>query len=201
MIRVLIVSESSLLSEALQAILSQEPDLAPVHVSTLTELTCAEVRGLRPEVALVDLDGGPGAGLDVVRLLVDARPPCAVVVLADHQTPAELRGALDCQVRGFVGKQTPPTALAELIREVSGGGRVIDPAVAFEALAVADNPLNEREVEVLRLAAQGVPTREIARKLFLSEGTIRNRMSAAVRKTGSRNRLEAVRRAQECGWL
>jgi two-component system response regulator DesR len=199
--RILIVSESSLLSEALQAILSREPDLAPVLVTAASGLTAAQIWDWRPEVALVDLDGRSGAGLTAVRLLVSALPPCRVVVLAERQTPAVLREALDSQVRGFLSKQTPPAALAELIREVGGGGQVIDPAVALAALAVADNPLTGREAEVLRLAAQGVSTREIARKLFLSEGTVRNRMSAAVRKTGSRNRLEAARRAEECGWL
>jgi two-component system, NarL family, response regulator DesR len=197
-IRVLIVSESSLLGEALHATLSREPDLSTVFLPTATDLD-GSVRQWQPQVALVDVDGG--VGLDAVKPVAAALPGCAVVVLTERQTPAMVRGALGCQARGVVSTRVAQAELAELVREVSGGGRVIDPAVALATLAAADNPLKRQELEVLRLAAQGVPTREMARILFLSEGTIRNRLSAAVRKTGSRNRLEAVRRAQELGWL
>lgn len=198
MIRVLIVSESSLIGEALHASLSREPDLATLVVPAGAE-PGEGVRQWRPQVALVDVDGR--SGLDAVKPVTAALPECALVVLTEQETPAVVRDALGCQARGVVGTGVAQAELAELIREVSGGGRVIDPALALATLAAADNPLTERELEVLRLAALGVPTREMARKLFLSEGTIRNRMSAAVRKTGSRNRLEAVRRAQELGWL
>jgi two-component system response regulator DesR len=197
-IRVLIVSESSLLGEALHATLSREPDLSAVFVPAGTDLGDS-LRRWNTHVALVHVDGG--AGLDAVKPVTVALPECAAVVLTEQQTPAVVRDALGCQARGVVSTRVAQAELAELIREVSGGGRVIDHAVAMATLAAADNPLKERELEVLRLAAQGVPTREMARLLFLSEGTIRNRMSAAVRKTGSRNRLEAVRRAQELGWL
>ena len=197
MIRVLIVSESSLLGEALHATLSREPDMSTVVMPPGEP--DEGVRQWRPQVALVDVDGR--AGLDATKPVSAALPACALVVLTEQQTPAVVRDALGCRAREVVSTGMARAELAGLIREVSGEGRVVDPAVALATLATTDNPLTERELSVLRLAAQGIPTREMARKLFLSEGTIRNRMSLAVRKTGSRNRLEAVRRAQELGWL
>lgn len=147
-------------------------------------------------MALVDIDGG--GGVDTVKPVTGALPGCAVVVLTERRTPAGVREALG-EAHGVVTNQVARAELAGLIRELAGQGAATYPATA--TAGAADNPLTARELEVLRLAAQGVPTREIARTLFPSEGTVRNRMSGAVRKTCSRNRLGAVRRAQELGWL
>jgi two-component system response regulator DesR len=133
--------------------------------------------------------------------LADEVPGSAVVVLTGKHTPGVLRQALEAPIRGVASKEQPPAELTELIRRVASGDRVIDPATALAALDVVDNPLTERESEVLQLAANGLPTRLIAGQLYLAEGTVRNHLSAILRKTGCRNRLQAVHRARDAGWL
>jgi two-component system response regulator DesR len=105
------------------------------------------------------------------------------------------------QARGFASKQLPPDDLVAMIRQVAGGDRVIDPRSALAALGAARNPLTAREVDVLRLAAEGLSSKAIGQRLFLTDGTVRNHMSAILRKTGARNRVDAIRRAQDAGWL
>jgi two-component system response regulator DesR len=197
---VLIVSELGLLRGALKAVLSTEHDLNVTELDLDSDVV-SRARRLRPDVAVIDLERAAGPGLGVARQLADELPGCPVVALAAEQTACALRQALDARVRGFASKEQPPGELAEVIRRVAGGDRVIDSVAALAALAAADNPLTDREREVLGLAAEGLPTRAMARRLYLTEGTVRNHMSAALRKTGARNRLEAVRRAQDAGWL
>jgi len=122
-------------------------------------------------------------------------------VLTGQRTPAALRRALDAQARGFLSKDLSPVELVEAIRVTASGSPVIDPAAAIAALSAAQNPLTEREREVLRAAAAGLSTREIAATLFLSQGTVRNHLSTIVRKLGERNRWSAIKRCQDAGWL
>ena len=201
MIRIVIVEEMGLLRGALRAVLSSEDDLevvADLHESCdLVTVT----RAKRPDVVVVDL-ALPGADmLAVVARLTREASDSAVLVLSTQLTPDALHGAIRAGAQGFVNKNLPPAELARLVRAVAAGQRVVDAAAAVAALSPPAGPLTDRELEVLRIAAEGVPLKEIARRLFLAHGTVRNHMSVILRKTGARNRLEAVRRAQQAGWL
>jgi two-component system response regulator DesR len=132
---------------------------------------------------------------------VKSLPGTAVVALSAKQTPGVLRRALNAGVRGFASRTQAPGELAEVIRRVARGDLMFHQDTALATLAVMENPLTEREREVLRLAAQGLPSREIAARLFLTKGTVRNYLSDAMHKLDCPNRLRAVRRAEECGWL
>jgi two-component system, NarL family, response regulator DesR len=198
-IRILIASDLGLL-RALRRVLDNEEDL------TVSELGPRQdpvevVRQWRPQVVLVDLASDGRTGLTTARRITQVVPGCAVIALAEQQSPAAVREALDAGVRGFTSAEPVPTELVELIRRVAAGDRVVDPATAFAALAIVNNPLTPRECEVLRLAADGLPTKSIARMLFLSDGTVRNHVWSILRKTGTRNRIQAIRRAREAGWI
>ncbi len=199
-IRILIVSELGLLRGALRAVLADEGDLVVTELGARGEVLDV-ARAQRPQVILLDLAPDEHGALAMVPRLHAAVPGCAIVALAVRQTPALLRRALGVGVRGVAGTDQPPEELAELIRQVAGGDRVIDPAAGFAALAVADNPLTPRERDVLRLAAEGLPTKSIARQLYLTDGTVRNHVWSILRKTGTRNRMQAIRRARDAGWL
>jgi two-component system response regulator DesR len=200
-IHILIISELGLLRGALHAVLSKESDLTVTAESATGPEAVSIAREMRPDIVLVDLDTHAGIGLSTARRLADELPGCAVIVLAGRQTSGELREALDVRIRGFANKNQSPGELAALIRRVAAGDRVIDPATAQAALAVVDNPLTVRECEVLGLAAEGLPTRAIANRLYLTEGAVRNHLSMVLRKTGCRNRLQAIHKAQDAGWL
>jgi two-component system response regulator DesR len=197
----MIVSELGLLRGALNAVLSKEDDLVIAGELGVDGDVVSAARELRPDVTVIDLDMENQHGFRTARQLAEKVPDAAVVVLTGQLTPGVLRQALAAQVRGFASKEQPPAELTELIRRVANGDRVIDPETALAALHVADNPLTEREAEVLKLAAKGLPTRLIAGRLYLAEGTVRNHVSAILRKTGCRNRLQAVHRARDAGWL
>jgi two-component system, NarL family, response regulator DesR len=199
-IRILIVSELGLLRGALRAVLSHEDDLTVSELGTRQDAV-EVVRQWRPQVVLIDLAPDERTGLETARRITHAVPACAVVALTDQQKPGTLRQGLDAGVRGFASTEQPPEELADLIRRVAGGDRVIDPTSALAALAAVDNPLTAREREVLRLAAEGLPTKTIARLLYLTDGTVRNHVWAILRKTGTRNRMQAIRRARDAGWI
>lgn len=197
-IRIAIVEEVGLLRSALGAVLSNEDDLEVVaELSTLDEFA-ATPRAKAADVAVV---GVAGAGLRGLRWLTEAAPDCAVLLLNAVRDPELLQEALLAGARGFVGRDLPPAELAGLVRLVARGEVVVDPATAVAALGPSTNPLTDRERQVLRIAAEGVPIKEIARRLFLAHGTVRNHLSSILRKTGTRNRLQAIRRAQQDGWL
>jgi two-component system response regulator DesR len=200
-IRIVIVEEMALLRGALRAVLSNEDDLEvvadlPAHGDIL-----AVTRSERPHVVVVDMELKGVDMLAVVRRLSAEAPDSAVLGLSTQRSAEALQGALKAGARGFVGKDLPPAELAGLVRAVAGGQRVVDPVAAVAALSPPANPLTKREREVLRVAAEGLPLKEIGRRLFLAHGTVRNYLSTILRKTGTRNRLEAIRRAQRDGWL
>jgi two-component system response regulator DesR len=200
-IRVLIISELGLLRGALTAILAKEPDIEVVgELGPHCDVVSA-ARVSRPDVTVIDLDLMDGHALDTAERLARELPDTAVVALTEQQTPGVLRAALAARVRGFACKGQPPAELTELIRQVAGGARVIDPATALAALATAENPLTVREQEVLRLVAEGLSNKVIASRLYLTNGTVRNHLSTILRKIGAKNRLQAVRAAREAGWL
>jgi two-component system response regulator DesR len=188
-IRLVIIADSGHVRGALRAVLARERD---IEVSATTQ---------QPDVAIIDMDMPGGRWLAAARRVAYDAPGCATIALIARPTPRALQQALQVQVRGFASKQLPPGELVEMIRQVAGGDRVIDPKSALAARSVARNPLTAREVEVLRLAADGLSSKAIGLRLFLTDGTVRNHMSAILRKTGARNRLDAIRRAQDAGWL
>jgi two-component system response regulator DesR len=155
----------------------------------------------QPDVALLDIEMPGLDGLAAAGVLAHQAPQCRSIILTTFGRPGYLRRAMESGARGFVVKDAPPEQLADAIRRVAAGERVVDPALAAESLATGASPLTARERDVLVAARPGSTVSEIARKLFLSEGTVRNYLSAAIAKTRTRNRAEAVRMAEQQGWL
>jgi len=199
-IRMMIVSNLALLREALCFVLSTEDGFDVTSASGTDREVLALATQTKADVAVVDLDAPGREGLRTVRLLTEELP-MTVVALSARQTPGVLRRALSAGARGFASRNQAPDELAEIVRRVAKGELVIHSATALATLAVMENPLSEREREVLRLAARGLPSTEIAARLFLTKGTVRNYLSGAMRKLGCANRLQAARRAEEAGWL
>jgi two-component system response regulator DesR len=183
------------------ALIDDEPDLTVVaEVERGDEVAGACLRH-RPDVALIDI-GMPGVdGLAVVAELTRRLPTCRTVILTGLGTPEALRRALDAGAHGFFVKDMPAGQLAERVRRVHGGERVIDPDLAVAALSAADNPLTTRELDVLKVAAEGATVGEIAERLFLSGGTVRNYLSRISAKLGAKTRIEAISLARRAGWL
>jgi two-component system response regulator DesR len=197
----LIAEDQVMMREALALLLDQEPDLSVVaQVGRGDEIVPAALR-TRPDVALVDIELPGLDGIDAAARLRDALPGCVVVVVTTFARPGYLRRALDVGVRGFVVKDGPIESLVDAIRRVLAGEVVIDPALAAGALASGPNPLTDRERDVLREATGGATIADIATVLSLSRQTVRNYLSAAIGKTGTRNRVEAATEARERGWL
>jgi two-component system, NarL family, response regulator DesR len=201
LIRIVIVEEMGLLRGALRAVLSSEDDLEVVADIPEHRDILRVTRSVRPDIVVVDMELKGVDMAAVVRRLGAEVPETAVLALSNRPGPEALRRALRAGARGFLGKDLPPAELARLLRAVASGERVVDPAAAMAALSPPESPLTEREREVLVVAAEGLPVKEIARRLFLAQGTVRNHLSAVMHKTGTRNRLEAIRQAQRDGWL
>ncbi|WP_166382270.1 response regulator transcription factor [Catellatospora methionotrophica] len=201
MIRVLLAEDQGMMRGALALLLGLEPDIEVVaQVSRGDEVAAAAVAA-SPDVALLDIEMPGLSGLDAAALLRTAVPSCRVLILTTFGRPGYLRRAMDAGARGFLVKDGPVEELAEAIRRVLAGQTVIDPALAAAALAAGPNPLTEREREVLASAADGATIADLAIRLHLSESTVRNYLSAAIGKTGTRNRMEALQTARTQGWL
>lgn len=200
-IRILIAEDMTLLRQALVELLSLKRDIQVVaQVAAGTDIVPAALEH-RPDVAVIDI-GLPGLdGISASVALRERLPGCRVVILAGITKPGTLRGALGARVEAFVAKDIRPAELEAVIRTVAAGGRVLDPVLTSVAFQVPESPLTQRETEVLRMSATGTHTREIAERLFLSYGTVRNYLSSAVVKLGARNRVDAVRIANETGWI
>ncbi|MEO3929424.1 response regulator transcription factor [Micromonosporaceae bacterium B7E4] len=200
-IRLLLADDQALVRGALAALLSLEPDLTVVaEVGRGDEVLDAAGR-TRPDVALLDVEMPGLDGIAVTAALQAELPECRVLVVTTFGRPGYLRRAMEAGAGGFVVKDTPARRLADAVRRVHAGLRVVDPTLAAETLATGTSPLTERETEVLRAARSGGTAADLARGLHLSEGTVRNHLSAAIGKTGARTRAEAVRIAEEHGWL
>jgi len=200
-IRVLLAEDQALVRGALRALLDLEPDITVVaEVGRGDEVVAAALEH-RPDVALLDIEMPGQDGIEAARELATALPGCRAVVLTTFGRPGFLRRAMEVGAAGFLVKDAPVTELARGIRAVMAGERVIDRDLAAAALAMGATPLSARESDVLRAAADGATVADIAGRLFLSEGTVRNYLSSAIGKTGARTRVEAARVAQEKGWL
>lgn len=201
MIKVLLADDQALVRGALAAMLGLESDIEVVaQVGSGAEVLPAALVA-QPDVALLDVQMPGGDGLDAAAALRKALPACRVVVLTTFGRPGYLARAMRAGAAGFVVKDAPPEQLVDAVRRVHAGLRVVDPVLAAESLSSGTSPLTERERDVLLAAADGATVADMATHLHLSEGTVRNHLSAAIGKTSARTRAEAVRVADERGWL
>ena len=200
-IRVLVAEDQSMVRGALRALLELEQDIAVVAEVGRGDEVLAAAREHAPDVALLDIEMPGQDGIEAARELAAELPAVRAVVLTTFGRPGFLRRAMEVGAAGFLVKDAPVAELAKAIRAVVAGERVIDRDLAAAALAIGATPLSAREADVLREAADGATVADIARRLFLSEGTVRNYLSSAIGKTGARTRVEAARVAAEKGWL
>ena len=201
MIRTLIAEQTSLIRAGLVAFLSCSDDIEVVAELQRGDQVVPASRALLPDVAVLAA-ALPGAdGFAAARALHAELPSCYSLIMGDQRDPAGLRRAVAAHASGFVVRDAAPDFITEAVRRVARGRKVIDPDLAFAALNAAKNPLTSRELDALRLAAQGATTAEIARDLCLSVGTVRNYLSRAIAKTDARNRVDAIRIAVGAGWL
>ena len=200
-IRLLLADDQALVRGAMAALLDMEPDLTVVaEVGRGDEVVAAAVQH-KPDVALLDVEMPGLDGVAAARALRAALPACRVLMVTTFGRAGYLKQAMAAGASGFIVKDTPARQLADAVRRVHEGLRVVDPALAAQSLAQGDSPLTEREADVLRSARDGGTVADIARELHLSEGTVRNHLSSAIGKTGARTRAEAVRLAVDNGWL
>lgn len=201
MIRLLIADDQALVRGALSALLGLEPDIEVVaEVGRGDEVVDAAVRSAA-DVALLDIEMPGMDGIAAASALRGALPSCRALIVTTFGRPGYLTRAMRAGASGFVVKDTPAAKLADAVRRVSQGLKVVDPALAADSLAQGESPLTARETDVLAVARTGGSIADIARMLHLSEGTVRNHLSSAIGKTGARNRADAVRVADENGWL
>jgi two-component system response regulator DesR len=201
MIRLLLADDQALVRGALAALLDLEPDLSVVAEVGRGDEVVSAARSAEPDVALLDVEMPGVDGIAATAALRAAVPGCRVLVVTTFGRPGYLRRAMEAGASGFVVKDTPAAQLADAVRRVHAGLRVVDPTLAAETLVAGTSPLTSRESDVLRAARDGGTVADIAKSLQLSEGTVRNHLSAAIGKTGARTRAEAVRLAVENGWL
>ncbi|MFJ4859919.1 response regulator [Streptomyces sp. NPDC088748] len=200
-IRILLAEDQSMVREALAALLGLEPDIeVRVQVARGDEVLAA-ARAHDVNVALLDIEMPGMTGIEAAAALHAALPALRIVILTTFGRPGYLRGAMEAGASAFLVKDAPAAQLAAAVRKVLQGERVIDPTLAAAALAEGANPLTDREREVLREAETGATNAELAARLHLSQGTVRNYLSTAIQKLAARNRAEAVRAAREKGWL
>lgn len=200
MIRVLLAEDQTLLRGALAALLNLESDLEVVGAAADGESAWRELQRLKPDVLVTDIEMPGLTGLELAQRIQRHELPIRVVIVTTFARPGFLRRALDAGVGAYLLKDAPAEQLADAIRQVQRGGRVIDPQLALDAWSEAD-PLNDRERQVLRLAGEGLSANEIAAQLKLSHGTVRNYLSEAIGKLNVGNRIEAYRLARQKGWL
>ncbi|MGY0023606.1 response regulator transcription factor [Streptomyces sp. cg35] len=202
MIRVLLAEDQHVIRSALATLLGLEDDLEVVAEADAGAAALARALVHRPDVAVLDIDmPGELDGLDAAARIAEKVPDCRLLMLTAYGKPGHLRRALAAQVHGFVLKTAPPDELLAAVRKVAAGERVLDPSLAVTAWDLADNPLTSRETDVLRLVAEGAEATEIATRIHLSAGTVRNYLTGIVAKLNARNRTDAVRIASEAGWI
>lgn len=200
MIRILLAEDQAMLRGALVALLGMEADIEVVGAVGDGESAWRELQRLTPDILVTDIEMPGLTGVELAQRVQRHRLATRVVIVTTFARSGYLRRALDAGVAGYLLKDAPAEQLAEALRKVHAGGRAIDPALALEAWGEAD-PLNDRERQVLRLAGEGASTGDIAARLGLSQGTVRNYLSEAIGKLGVGNRIEAYRLARQKGWL
>jgi two-component system response regulator DesR len=200
-IKILIAEDMHMLRRALTSLLDLEPDFEIVAELSSGADIVPRAMALQPDVAVLDIDLPGVDGITAAGALHERIPACRVLILTNLGRPGNLRRALDAHVGGFMLKDSDPDELAVAIRKVAAGQRVIDPQLALATLDAASMPLTSRELEVLRLASDGHEAVDIAVRLFLSPGTVRNYLTTIVSKLNARNRVDAIRMARDAGWL
>ncbi|WP_447731011.1 response regulator [Pseudoxanthomonas suwonensis] len=200
MIRVLLAEDQAMVRGALAALLGMEADIEVAGVAADGEEAWRELQRLQPDLLVTDIEMPGLGGLDLAARIARQELPVKVVIVTTFARAGFLRRALDAGVRGYLLKDAPAERLADALRTVHRGGRAIAPELALEAWSETD-PLNDRERRVLRLAGEGLSSAEIASRLGLSQGTVRNYLSEAIGKLGAANRIEAHRLARQKGWL
>ncbi len=201
MIRLLIADDQALVRGALAALLGLEHDIEVVAQVGRGDDVVEAARASQADVALLDIEMPGIDGIAAASLLRSEVPGCRALIVTTFGRPGYLARAMQAGASGFIVKDTPAAELADAVRRVSQGLRVVDPVLAVESLAQGDSPLTERETDVLAAARDGGSIADIARTVHLSEGTVKNHLSSAIGKTGGRNRADAVRVAVERGWL
>ena len=201
MIKVLIAEDMHMIRGALVALLRMEPDIDVVAELDRGDRIVETAMRTRPDVAVVDIDLPGLDGLTAAQSLHEQLPSCRTLVLTGLSQPGNLLRALKAHVKGFLLKDAPAASLANAIRSVAAGRRVLDPELVAVAVETGTSPLTDRETDVLRAAESGLSTDAIGARLNLSAATVRNYLSNAIGKLGARNRLEAIRTAKDAGWL
>ncbi|MCD9141972.1 response regulator transcription factor [Streptomyces albireticuli] len=201
MIRLLLAEDQGMMRGALALLLGLEEDFEIVAQVGDGEEILPKALETEPDAALLDIELPGRSGLDAAADLRERLPGCRVLILTTFGRPGYLRRAMEAGASGFLVKDGPVEELAAAVRRVLAGERVIDPALAAAALSAGPNPLTQRERDVLAAAVDGATVADIAARVHLSPATVRNYLSAAIGKTGTRNRMEAVRAARQNGWL
>jgi two-component system, NarL family, response regulator DesR len=200
-VRVLLAEDQAMVRGAIAALLALEEDIEIVAEASRGDEVVASALESGPDVALLDVEMPGGDGLDAAAALREKVPSCRVIILTTFGRAGYLKRAMENGAAGFLLKDAPSSELAKAIHKVMRGERVVDPDLATLALSAGDNPLTDREREVLAASEGGATIEDVAARLYLSEGTVRNYLSAAIKKLGTRNRVEAARLAQRRGWL
>jgi two-component system response regulator DesR len=201
MIRVLLADDMKLFRAALRNLLEKYADFEVVAEVYCGDLIVPTALELRPDIAVIDIELPGQDGLAAAAALREQLPSCRTLILTAFGSPANLRRALTAQAGGFLSKDVSPQALADAIRQVVAGIQVVDPQVAAAALKLPPNPLTPREIDVLRLSAEGSAAQQIGAELFISTATVRNYLSSIVAKLHARTQLDAVRIATDAGWI
>ena len=200
-IRVLLAEDQTMLRGALSSLLELEPDISVVAQAANGREAQRLTRELTPDIIVTDIEMPQMTGLEFAASLKESDSKARVIILTTFARPGYLRRALDAGARGYLLKERPASELAEAIRRVHSGLRAVDPALAAEAWGADEDPLSERERQILQRAGDGRSSAEIAAELRLSEGTVRNYLSEAIAKLGAANRVDAARIARTRGWL
>ena len=200
-VRVLLAEDQAMVRGAIAALLSLEEDIEIVAEASRGDEVVPAALHAAPDVALLDVEMPGGDGLGAAAALREKLPSCRVIILTTFGRAGYLKRAMENGAAGFLLKDGPSSELTEAIHRVMQDERVVDPDLAAVALSAGDNPLTEREREVLAASEGGATIEDVAAKLYLSEGTVRNYLSAAIKKLGTRNRVEAARLAEKRGWL
>jgi two-component system, NarL family, response regulator DesR len=201
MIRVLIAEDQGMVRGALASLLGLEPDIEVVAQVSRGDEVLSAALGAGPDVALLDIEMPGQTGLDALDELAAAVPSCRILILTTFGRPGYLSRAMAGGASGFLLKDAPANELAAAIRRAVAGERIVDPGLAAAALSQGESPLTPREHEVLAASRQHATVAELASALYLSPGTVRNHLSSVMQKLDARNRGEAVRVAEERGWL
>ncbi len=201
MIRVMVAEDEHLIRGALVALLELEQAIEVVAEVAAGDEILPVALAVRPDIAVIDIDLPGLDGLSAARLLHEQLPECRTIILTSLAQPGTMRRALSAKVGGFLVKNAPAAELADAIRKVHSGLRVIDNQLAMEAWDTRECPLTARELEVLRLCSDGQGVTDIAAQLLLTHGTVRNYLNSATTKLNARNRIDALRIASDAGWL